>query len=655
MKNKIILQHFFAVVLIGILGLAVYSNSFDASFHFDDYTYIVNKKEIRDLGDIRAIYRALGHPSRFIAFWTFALNYHIHRFDVFGYHLVNWFIHFFNSILVYGLVQLLVLLPKIKEEQRTADVYPLAFFCALMFLVHPAQTEAVTYIVQRFTSLAVLFYLIAIISYLKGRLSQGIKRAVYFGVFGVSAVLGMFTKQICFTIPFMVLFIEWLMISSSLSQMIRKRWKMLIVLTLLGLVIPSFFGFNSSGIIGREFASRSHTPDIINTKTYFLTQSRVIPTYIRLLFVPAGQTLDYDFPVSSRLFDAKVIAGFLFLSALAGIAFGCIRRYKLITFGIGWFFLTISVTSSIIPIPHVIFEHHMYLPSVGFILVFNLLVLALMKTRGRYSALMGLVIFLFSVLTYQRNEVWRTDINLWTDIVKKAPNKVRVWNNLGMAHLENEDYEKSIECFNRALSMNENAARVYNNRGLAYAALKQDKEAFADFNQAISLYRHNRETNPDLGKKVWAEIFNNRGDLYIKHKDFQPALDDFKEGYSIDPQNERILYNLGYVHEFSKQFDQARLFYEQSIAANPEFIKPYVGLGFVHHNQGNNDGALTYYNKALVIDPQNGEAYYFRAIVLYEMGRKKEASSDMRLSVDLGFEAQSEELRDVRRKILNMD
>lgn len=655
MKNKPVIQHVLAVLLLAVLGLAAYSNSFDASFHFDDYTYIVNKKEIRDLGNVQAIYRALGHPSRFITFWTFALNYHIHRFDVFGYHLVNWFIHFFNSVLVYGLVHLLVCLPRVKEEQRTADVYPLALFCALLFLVHPLQTEAVTYIVQRFTSLAVLFYLAAVNCYMKARLTRGGKSGVYYVLFGVSAVLGMFTKQICFTIPFNVLFIEWFLISSSLSQMIKKRWKFLVVLGFLILVIPSFFRFNSSGIIGREFLSRSHTPDIINTNTYFLTQARVIPTYIRLLLVPAGQTLDYDFSVSTSLFEPKVAAGFLFLAALAGIAIGCVRRYKLITFGIGWFFITISVTSSIIPIPHVIFEHHMYLPSVGLILVINLLLRGFCKNAKSYGLVMGAVIVLFSVLTYQRNTVWKTDINLWTDIVKKAPNKVRVWNNLGMAYLEKGEFEKSIDCFNRAVTMNQAAARVYNNRGLAYLALKKDREASADFNRAVDLYRLNKETDPESGKKVWAELFKNRGELYLKNKDYPSALRDFKEAETIDPQNERILYNLGYVHELLKQFEPARGYYERSIAANGEFVKPYIGLGFFYHNQSDNERAIAYYTKALKIDPQNGEAYYFRAVVFYEQGKKKEAFADMQRSVEQGFEAQSEELEDVRRKILNMD
>lgn len=648
-------QHLFALILIAGLGLAAYANSFDASFHFDDYTYIVNKKEIRDLGDIQAIYRALGHPSRFITFLTFAVNYHFHRFDVFGYHLVNWLIHLVNSGLVYWLVLLIGQSPKIKEEQRPVGIYHLALFSGLLYMVHPVQTEAVTYIVQRFTSLATLFYLSAVCFYLKGRLSGGKNQGIYYGGFCAAAVLGMFTKQICFTIPVMILWIEWLLFDSGVTSLLRKRWKILLVLGLLLLVIPSFFGFNPPGIIGREFPSRSHTGDIINTQTYFLTQSRVIPTYIRLLFFPAGQTLDYDFSVSKSLFEPKVILGFSFLFALLCAAAGCIRRHRWVAFGIGWFFITLSVTSSIIPIPHVIFEHHMYLPAVGFVIVLNFLIAAIVRKQKYFMGVMGGIVLIFSVLTFQRNEVWRTDISLWTDIVRKAPDKVRVWNNLGLAYLEQGAYEKSIACFDRSLSMNEGEARVYNNRGLAYAALGRDKEALADYDRAVYLYRRNKEFFPELGKKVWAEIFINRGSLYVKHQRFVQALEDFRAADAIDPENPRILYNLGYVHERSKEFDPAREYYELASQADPAFIKPLIGLGFVYHEQGNNEQAVIYYNKAIALDPRNGEAFFYRAIVYAQLGRNNDAQADMKRSMEYGFEAQSEELRQVRSIILNVD
>ncbi len=161
--------------------------------------------------------------------------------------------------------------------------------------------------------------------------------------------------------------------------------------------------------------------------------------------------------------------------------------------------------------------------------------------------LISVLICVLGVLTFQRNMIWKTDINLWTDIVKKAPNKVRVWNNLGMAYLEQGEFSKSIDCFNQALVMNDNAVRVYNNRGLAYASLNQDDEALADFDQAAALYQHAPADYPDLTKKVWAEIFYNRGNLFFKQKKIEKAVDDFNTGLKIDPDNERILYNLGYI------------------------------------------------------------------------------------------------------------
>lgn len=648
-------HHILAFMLITFLGLGAYANSFNAGFHFDDYTYIVNKKEIRDLYDVRAIYQALGHPSRFVAFFSFAVNYHFHRFDVFGYHLVNWLIHLANSGLVYWLVLLLARTPRFDEKNIASGIFPLALFSALLFLAHPLQTEAVTYIVQRFTSLAAFFFLCAVCFYLKGRGTAGPRQALCYAGFCAATILGMFTKQICFTIPVIIVWMEWLFFPSGVVTLIRKRWPWLVILFLFLLLIPSFFGFDPSGIIGREFPSRSHTADIINTQTYFLTQSRVIPTYIRLLFFPVNQTLDYDFPVSRSMSEPKVILGFLFLAMLLFLTGWLVQRQRLIAFGIGWFFITLSVTSTIIPIPHVIFEHHVYLPAVGFVIVFNLLVLAIVKRTKPYMVLMSGVVLLFGVLTYQRNEVWRTDLNLWTDIVKKTPKKVRVWNNLGMAYLEMKEYEKSISCFDQALSMGEGEARVYNNRGLAYAGLNRDEEAIADFSRAIQIYRQNKNLVPDFSKAVWAEIFNNRGNLHIKHQRYPQAQKDLEAGLGIDPNNERILYNLGYVHELTRRPAQAKEFYERALKANAEFIKPYIGLGFVHHEEGNNDLALEYYDRALAVNPQDGEACFHRAVVLYELGRKEDAQADMRKSVEYGFEARNEALSAARTKILKMD
>ena len=303
-KNK---SNIWPVMLIVLVTTVVYSNTFQASFHFDDYLYIVDKKEIRDIADLKAIYQALGHPSRFISFLSFALNYHFHKYDVFGYHLVNLVIHALNGVCVYALIKLLFRTPVLIKDNLSSGASSIALFAALIYVTHPVQTEAVTYIVQRFTSLATLFYLLSILCYLSGRMAEKSRRIPWWLGFLASALVGMFTKQICFTIPFIVLLIEMVFFGADMKRMVRRQWPLLTVLAVMVLIIPSFFGFSTETIIFREYTSRSHTGDPINTKTYFLTQTRVLMTYLRLWFIPIGQTLDYDFKASMQWLDVKVI------------------------------------------------------------------------------------------------------------------------------------------------------------------------------------------------------------------------------------------------------------------------------------------------------------------------------------------------------------
>ena len=170
-------------------------------------------------------------------------------------------------------------------------------------------------------------------------------------------------------------------------------------------------------------------------KEYFLTQFRVILTYIRLFILPYNQNLDYDYSVSTSFFQIKTFFSFL---ALLGILLSGVllfKKYRLISFGIFWFFLTLSVESSIIPISqNVIFEHRTYLPSFGFFLALTGAFYYFF--REKYLKIAVIIILMIAavntVLTYQRNKIWKTEYTLWNDCVKKSPDKARANNNFGL-------------------------------------------------------------------------------------------------------------------------------------------------------------------------------------------------------------------------------
>src|SRR3989338_7992977 len=451
---------------LAVLGVLIYSNSFQVPLQFDDRGYIAVNPNIQNIFDLPSIWRALSHPSRFVAFYTFALNFHFHQYDVFGYHLVNLIIHIVTSGLVGWLIAIILAAPKMREQKILYQEW-IPFLTALLFLVHPLQTQAVTYITQRVASLATLFYVLSICLYGKARMAEVQEKRPLFYFLGaaISAVLGMFTKQIVFTLPIAILMFEFFFFSKfSVSFFLRKQWKAIVIVLSFLLIIPWMFSFDALRILSMTTSSGSHDGDTIHWWNYFLTQFRVIVVYLRLFLIPIGQNLDYDFPLSKSFFELDTFLSFILLAALFFIACRLYKRNILVSFGILWFFLTLSVESSIIPIRHVIFEHRLYLPMVGLSLGLCAGLCAAIKNFKVFLAIWMLVIVIFSYLTFERNKVWRTEVSLWQDVIQKSPNKARPYNNLGIAYLESNQNDLALAAFNNTLARDPKFTESYNKR-----------------------------------------------------------------------------------------------------------------------------------------------------------------------------------------------
>ena len=430
------------LLLVAVAAACIYSNTFSVPFQFDDESNIIDNPLIRDLGNFLDF-----AGTRYVGFLSFALNYRFGGLNVFGYHLVNILIHITNGLLVYSLVSLLI-------KAVPGDRFPVpwvAFAASLLFVVHPVQTQAVTYIVQRFASLMTLFYLLAVVGYLKWRLTAPDARGRYlwYGAALLSTILAMKTKENSFTLPFMILLVEVIFFRAFS----KKRWLTLLPFLLTLLTIP----LSHVDALGEAEGFARDTAEI-GRFDYLFTQFRVILTYLRLLVLPINQNLDYDYPIYHSLFHPAVFLSFLVLLSLLGFAISLIGaraagisasrlvKRRLIAFGILWFFLTLSIESSIIPIKDVIFEHRLYLPSVGFFLGIGLLAVHGWERWKRMRlplAVTGLLILgALSIATYRRNFVWKDKITLWQDVIEKAPQKPRGHYNLGLAYQEGQMFER---------------------------------------------------------------------------------------------------------------------------------------------------------------------------------------------------------------------
>ena len=247
------------------------------------------------------------YPSRPIGFLSFALNYHFHGLDVWGYHLVNLAIHIVNAVLVWWLVMLTMATPVMRGQPISRHKGAMALFTALLFVSHPLATQSVTYIVQRLASLATLFYLLSLALYVKGRLWEGNKdRRVLFFYTGsiLCAVLGMLTKEIVFTLPFALILYEYSFIRTDTWKIDIKDRGIQIPIIILGIFVVLFFLNFSVDIFNPIPPLLNQGYDYpITTWQYLLTQFSVILTYIRLFIVPVNQNLDYDYPISHSLLE----------------------------------------------------------------------------------------------------------------------------------------------------------------------------------------------------------------------------------------------------------------------------------------------------------------------------------------------------------------
>ncbi|MCK5506193.1 MAG: hypothetical protein KAJ10_13595, partial [Thermodesulfovibrionia bacterium] len=339
-------KRFLHILLIILVGFLVYSNTFDVPFHLDDRNNIIENREIKDLsGYLQHLFTEdIVSNLRYIGYLTFSINYKLHGLDVTGYHLVNLLIHIINAMLVYVLVILTFTTPVSREIEIESVQHPfnkqrlggyIALFSALLFLSHPLQTQAVTYIVQRFASLASMFYLLSLVMYIKMRVLQikesesrsfPVSGIIFYSISIVSAVFAMKTKQIAFTLPLTVAVYEFIFLEGK----IRKRILYLIPLLLTMLIIPfsllSLNGPVEDLIIDVSEATKVQTE--MSRLDYLFTQFRVVMTYIRLILFPVNQNLLYDYPVYRSFFDVNVIFSFLFLLLLFSCAVYLIYRVK---------------------------------------------------------------------------------------------------------------------------------------------------------------------------------------------------------------------------------------------------------------------------------------------------------------------------------------
>jgi protein O-mannosyl-transferase len=517
------------ILTLCLLGTLIYSNSFYNSFHFDDFPHIVNNISIRNLYDFHQILS--NEPTRAVAYFSFALNYHWGALNVWGYHALSLLIHIATSILVWQFMRLTV-----KNAPWTA------FFVAVIFLTHPLQTQAVNYIYQRAALLAAFFYMASMVLYARAALrweaSPGSKRGqlYYAGSLGCAA-LSMLSKENAVSLPVMICLYQWFFFRGQKAF----DWKRTVPFFLLLLIVPFSWGLLNLQTLTGIGKTVKGISQGLPVHQYALTQAKVILTYLKLLILPFHQRAEYDFTAVNSLFDASVLGSILLLAVILGAAVFLRNRLKLLSFGIFWFFISLMPESSFWPNRDLIYEHRLYLPLVGFSIFVSSGIFYLLQAQKTFLAVRILFILVigYSFLTYQRNKVWKDEFTLWDDVAHRSPNDVRAYLNRGAIYQTRGDLYHAMMDYNMVIGLGPVDAVTLSNRGSIFSKIGRPDLALANYNLAIKI-------NPS-----YAGTYFNRGLLYKNEGKFDLALADFNKALAFEP-NDDILYKLKAETEFLK-------------------------------------------------------------------------------------------------------
>ncbi len=598
-----------AVLAVG--SMAVYWRSFSVPLLFDDETVIAGNPSIRQLWPIGPV---LSPPKEFLTGgrpllnFSYALNYAFGGTSVLGYHLVNLLIHVLAAWTLFGLVRRTLLRPTLAERFGSAAA-PLALAVSAIWAWHPVQTESVTYLAQRAESLMGLFYLATLYCFIRGAAAADRPIGQVWGWLSVLACLaGVATKEVIVTAPVIVFLYDRSFISGSFGDAWRRHrgWYVALAATWLPLG-RLMIGLNSRAVgFGQG----------VSWWVYGLTECRAVVKYVGLAVWPHPLVFDYGRNMATGLAEvwpyALVLAGLLAVSVLVW------RRSPAAGFGLGWFFLILAPTSSIVPlVGQPMAENRLYLPLAGAVAVGVLGAFALAGRRSLgFCAVLAVGL---GAASAQRNRDYRSEVAIWSDTVAKNPANPRAHSNLGHAWLMIPGrLDEAIAEFREALRLKPDLAEAHYNLGNALYALPDR------LNEAVYEYQAAVRLAPEI-----ADAHNNLGNALSKIPGrLNEAIAEYEAALRLQPENAQTHSNLGAAWlRTPGGLNDAIAQDEEALRLEPDDADGHNNLGAAWMRApGRLNDAIAQYEAALRLRPDLAEAHFNLAIALLKIpGRAAEA------------------------------
>jgi len=590
-----------AVLVIVLAGLLVYSNNYKGEFIWDDYDTIVEHPDIRSLSSIPKLFWSgpdsyntplSGRPTVAL---SFALNYAVNGLDVRGYHLVNNLIHILTGLALFAIIRCTLLLPRFRTRFG-AGVNGYALAVAILWLVHPLQTEAVDYITQRTETLMGLFYFLTLFFAAAG--FQSARPKGWFAGAVIACGLGMGSKEVMVSAPLLVLLYDRFFVADSFRDALLQRRGFYAALASTWILL-FVYQIGSSRSETVAFDLEGLTP-----LDYLRTQFGVVLHYLRLVFWPKPLVLDYqDWTIVREFSAAAVVPGFILGAMVLSTIWGLRRLAWWAVPGV-LFFTVLAPTSSVLPVfTELASERRMYMPLAAVIV---LVVFAADAMWRKFSTDIGyerkllrlapMVLVLITAaglgyMTWDRNRDYRTAVGIWTDTVAKRPVNFRAHNNLGVALTRKGRYAEAVGPYQEAVRLKPDYQNAYSNLGAALSILGRDREAIAAHHKALAL-----EPDDAIGHYTL-------GNAYLRVNDLENATLAFQRAIVLNPELLPAYGNLGLMFMQKGDFDGAEQYFQTMLKLAPERTEPYVVLAELRTAQGRTDEAVQLYRQALQLAP----------------------------------------------------
>ncbi len=651
-----LLYRIMAPLVLVCITIATYYPSLYYNFQFDDIANIQKHFYIRH-HQFKSLFLT---GARWISYWLNSVLYSISKFEPFWYRVSSLSIHLINGTLLFFV--LLFVLSRCKGASffRNNSWY-IAVVTTALFLLHPVQTQTVSYVIQgQLEGLACMFILGIILTFLHMSYATSVPGNIFlFALLMVLAIISCGTKEIAIISPVLVMLVDWFFVAQGSLRSFKKRWwvhaLLLLVVTsfYVYLLKPSFF----TNILGFKLTVKNNIGNMITQQpnqtidawSFFISQFKVILHYIWIFIWPFNMSVEYDWVLVRGFFAWDCLLPLLALLAIGALLVRVLMRdaANVWCFGALWFFICLAPRSSIVPSPELLVDYKTYTASIGWLLILSTALVKLIGYTSRFpvaqasrrSYQLGQLCSCFlmvplSFATWHRNLVWSSGSNFWMNVIKNAPGKARAYNNYGVELSQNlKMYKEAIPYFKKAAQMDGSYPDPLNNVAVCYSFLNQIDSAIEALKQGLRINRLYPEGHNNLGsfylqqkmykeaeaslknalqlRPYYGKAYINMGRLYAAQGDMKTSLDYFKKACTVADLDNEVGYKLyGQAAAFQNEFEQAIWAFTKTLECNPGDLESLFSLANCYYMSNQYEMSAAAYQRLLALNSDDMRAWY---------------------------------------------